>query len=325
MERRKIHIILFVALVIATLYTGLFSLRRGIARIEDKIDYSFKEAINKDYANRLSYLNYYNSDNPNFKVNRYVAAPVVDRKIKNYALRTWKGRTVYSFKDSLDEQMAKPLLAQYILSQLNPIKEDELDEIFQKFLKKHDVAGRTGVFYWKGDMLRHSRSDSIAPASAYLTPEYILDINGEVRVQAWVDYGFMTVAGHSEVLLWMACLLVFVIMFTCYYRKECRRTDGQSGIENMVIDLEKQELFIDGVQCPIQKLDLALLHLFKEKVGNCVERDEIKQLFWPTDDNANEKIDAHIKAIRKILKEFPAYRLVVVRGKGYYLSANFKC
>ena len=35
--------------------------------------------------------------------------------------------------------------------------------------------------------------------------------------------------------------------------------------------------------------------------------------------NANEKIDAHIKSIRKILKEFQEYKLITVRGKGYYL------
>ncbi|HAY25210.1 MAG TPA: winged helix family transcriptional regulator, partial [Bacteroides sp.] len=40
---------------------------------------------------------------------------------------------------------------------------------------------------------------------------------------------------------------------------------------------------------------------------------------WPTDDNANEKIDAHIKSIRKVLKEFQEYKLITVRGKGYYL------
>ena len=34
---------------------------------------------------------------------------------------------------------------------------------------------------------------------------------------------------------------------------------------------------------------------------------------------ANEKIDAHIKSIRKVLKEFQEYKLITVRGKGYYL------
>ena len=69
----------------------------------------------------------------------------------------------------------------------------------------------------------------------------------------------------------------------------------------------------------IQKLDLTLLNMLYEKAGTCVSREEIKKSLWPTDDNANEKIDAHIKSIRKVLKEFQEYKLITVRGKGYYL------
>ena len=83
--------------------------------------------------------------------------------------------------------------------------------------------------------------------------------------------------------------------------------------------MEKQELYIGNKKCNIQKLDLTLLNMLYEKAGTCVSREEIKKSFWPTDDNANEKIDAHIKSIRKVLKEFQEYKLITVRGKGYYL------
>jgi DNA-binding winged helix-turn-helix (wHTH) protein len=68
------------------------------------------------------------------------------------------------------------------------------------------------------------------------------------------------------------------------------------------------------------KLDLALLEMLYERKGECVTREEIKQQFWPTDANASEKIDTHIKTIRKTLKDFPQYQVVNVRGKGYYLE-----
>ena len=87
----------------------------------------------------------------------------------------------------------------------------------------------------------------------------------------------------------------------------------------MNIDMEKQELYIGNKKQNIQKLDLTLLNMLYEKAGTCVSREEIKKSFWPTDDNANEKIDAHIKSIRKVLKEFQEYKLITVRGKGYYL------
>ena len=47
-----------------------------------------------------------------------------------------------SFKDSLDEQTAKRMLNQYILSQLKPIKPDELNATFRKILSDHDITGK---------------------------------------------------------------------------------------------------------------------------------------------------------------------------------------
>ena len=84
--------------------------------------------------------------------------------------------------------------------------------------------------------------------------------------------------------------------------------------------MEKQEVTINGTSCTITKLDLTLLQMLHEKNGECLTREEIKQSFWPTDDNASEKIDVHISNIRKILKDFPQYQVITVRGKGYFLQ-----
>ena len=75
--------------------------------------------------------------------------------------------------------------------------------------------------------------------------------------------------------------------------------EAEETEKGILIDLEKQTLH--------------------ERKGECVTREEIKQRFWNTDDNASEKIDTHIKTIRKILKDFPGYQVMTVRGKGYYL------
>ena len=90
--------------------------------------------------------------------------------------------------------------------------------------------------------------------------------------------------------------------------------------KSISIDLEKNELVIEGVSCAIPKLDLGILAMLHERKGDCVTREEIKQRFWPNEDNAGEKIDTHIKLIRKILKDYPQYQVVTVRGKGYYLD-----
>ncbi len=244
MKRAKTHIILFMAVTITVLYTVYIAFHNSAERVNTQIDHAFKSAITEDYNERLAYISYYHPEPTNWDIKMYTIAPSLHQKVKSYTIRTRQGKTIYTFKDSLDEQTAKRMLNQYILSQLKPIKPDELNATFRKILSDHGITGRTGTIYYNKSISQHSDQSSAIPRTAYNTPRYIVDITQNIKVQAWVNY------------------------------------------------------------------DLA---------GTCVSREEIKKSFWPTDDNANEKIDAHIKSIRKVLKEFQEYKLITVRGKGYYL------
>lgn len=325
MKKRSAQLILWIVLIVISISTLFVLLRNGAERTRRNIDYAFKEAIRKDYHDRLSYAIYYHSCPMSPEVRMYLAAPPLDKKIKGYTLKTRKGNTIYTFKDSLDEKTVKPWMGQGILSQVRPIKPNELNAIFRDILSKHDITGKTGVVCYLKKVSSYSSADSIVPLSAYCTPRYTLDITGGVKVQAWVDADFITIWKSADTtILWFFVELMIVAGLFILYRKRKKahvRLEESSVFvqEGILIDLDKQELHIDGVSCGIQKLDLTLLHLFWGREGACVDREEIKQVFWPTDDNANEKIDAHIKMIRKILRDFPQYQLVTVRGKGYYL------
>lgn len=319
MKRKKIHLIIFTAVIAAVLFTLAIAFRNGTKRIESETAYAFREAVSKDYHNRLTYARYFHPASPNWDLRKYVLSPTLDRKIKDYTVRTKAGKTIYTFKDSLDEETAKTLLNQYILSQLKPLKADELNAAFQSALADRDITGKSGVVCYDRQTPQYSGNDSLIPPSACHTPRYTLDIAQNLRVQGWADYDAKTLLRYTDnTLCWVAVQFVLLTALLLYRKK--KRSGGESLPHEMRIDLEKQELFIDGTLCSIRKLDLQLLHILFEKAGTCVDREEIKQTFWPTDENANEKIDAHIKAIRRVLKDFPAYRLVTVRGKGYYLS-----
>ena len=272
MKRAKTHIILFMAVTITVLYTVYIAFHNSAERVNTQIDHAFKSAITEDYNERLAYISYYHPEPTNWDIKMYTIAPSLHQKVKSYTIRTRQGKTIYTFKDSLDEQTAKRMLNQYILSQLKPIKPDELNATFRKILSDHGITGRTGTIYYNKSISQHSDQSSAIPRTAYNTPRYIVDITQNIKVQAWVNYDFKTILRH-----------------------------------------------IDNTKCNIQKLDLTLLNMLYERAGTCVSREEIKKSFWPTDDNANEKIDAHIKSIRKVLKEFQEYKLITVRGKGYYL------
>ena len=294
-------------------------------RVEANIDYAFKEAIEKDYQFRKSY-----HQSRSTAVQNFLQAPEYERKIKSYTVRTRTGITTYQFKDSIPEETAKRLMNQYILKDRKPIYPHMLKKYFQDILSKKGIEAEVGVLLIR-DSLRHwSAADSIVPKGAYSTPRQVLDITGSQKAQAWADYSTKTLIRHLDPVVYVFLLLLIgVLMYIRPSRERQEETEdtapdaptpeAEETEKGILIDLEKQTLHIDGTKCSIPKLDLVLLAMLHERKGECVTREEIKQRFWNTDDNASEKIDTHIKTIRKILKDFPGYQVMTVRGKGYYL------
>ena len=148
MKRAKTHIILFMAVTITVLYTVYIAFHNSAERVNTQIDHAFKSAITEDYNERLAYISYYHPEPTNWDIKMYTIAPSLHQKVKSYTIRTRQGKTIYTFKDSLDEQTAKRMLNQYILSQLKPIKPDELNATFRKILSDHGITGRTGTIYY---------------------------------------------------------------------------------------------------------------------------------------------------------------------------------
>lgn len=327
MNRKKLPIIIVASCILLILCILFVFWQNGSRQVKHQVNTAFKEAIDKNYQNRLLYMSYARPERLRYDLMRYIVTPPEKGKVKNYVFRGEKGNTILTLKDSVDSETGKRLVNEYLFSEIYPIKVDELDALFRDALAKYNITGRSGVVYFLDSKPCYSHNDSIVPATAYCTSRYTLDIMEKVKVQAWVDYSFGTVISHVDNALWWFIGLFILIpaALLYFYRKKANAlkteylSPSPKGIE---IDLEKQELCINGTICNIQKLDLTLLDILYRKADECITREDIKQTFWPTDDNANEKIDAHIKAIRKILKEFPEYELVTVRGKGYYLTKS---
>lgn len=217
MKRAKTHIILFMAVTTTVLYTVYIAFHNSTERVNTQIDHAFKSAITEDYNERLSYISYYHPEPTNWDIKMYTIAPSLHQKVKSYTIRTRQGKTIYTFKDSLDEQTAKRMLNQYILSQLKPIKPDELNATFRKILSDHDITGRTGTIYYNKSISQHSDQSSAIPRTAYNTPRYIVDITQNIKVQAWVNYDFKTILRHIDnTLFWLIgqlMILIFILIF----------------------------------------------------------------------------------------------------------------
>ena len=289
-------------------------------RIESTIDDAFKYAVDKDFQNRRLYL--IRNQAIRYGVRDYALSPSIDQKIKSYSLRTQKGIHTYQFKDSIQEETAKRFLTQHLLEKVHRLNPNQVKKIFQDRLKEKDIEAKVGVLCLRDTVRYWSEADSMVPKDAYSTPRQVLDITGKMKVQAWADYSVGTIFAHLDPVMYVFLLLLIgVLMWIWPTRTKTSEQIEEGDVEGgLLIDLEKKELIIDGVSCFMPKLDLALLEMLYDRKGECVTREEIKQQFWPTDANASEKIDTHIKTIRKTLKDFPQYQVVNVRGKGYYLE-----
>ena len=289
-------------------------------RIESTIDDAFKYAVDKDFQNRQLYL--IRNQAIRYGVRDYALSPSLDQKIKSYSLRTQKGVYTYQFSDSIPEETAKRFLTQHLLEKVHRLNPNQVKKLFQERLKEKDIEAKVGVLCLRDTVRYWSEADSIVPQEAYSTPRQVLDITGKLKVQAWADYSVGTVFAHLDPVIYVFLLLLIGVLMWIWPTKSKKSEQIVEGdVEGgLLIDLEKKELTIDGVSCFMPKLDLALLGMLYERKGECVTREEIKQQFWPTDANASEKIDTHIKTIRKTLKDFPQYQVVNVRGKGYYLE-----
>jgi len=310
-------------LLLATVVVTAFHSSRK--RIEATVDDAFKQAIEQDYQNRKSYLT------RNTWTNRlsdhakdYALSVSSNRKIGGYSLRTRSGIMTYQFKDSVNEEVAKRMLNQHLMDGICRLNPSQLKTYFLQHLKVKEMDMPVGVLCLRETERYWSDGDSIVPKGAYSTSRQVLDIAGKLKVQAWADYDTALLFRHLDPVVYVLfILLTGVLMWIWPSRKKLAEEKAemvdeiQQGIQ---MNLEKQELVIDGISCSMANLDLQLFFMLYERQGECLTREEIKQKFWPTDDNAGEKIDTHIKTIRKMLKDFPRYQVVTVRGKGYYLQ-----
>ena len=215
-------------------------------RIEATIDDAFKYAVEKDFQNRKLYLTRNNAIR--YGVRDYALSPSIDRKITSYTLKTRTGNITYQFRDSISEETAKKLLTQHFLEKIHRLNPDHLKKLFQERLLEKDIEAKVGVLCLRDTVGYWSEADSIVPQKAYSTPRQVLDITGKMKVQAWADYSVGTVWSHLDPVMYVFLLLLIGVLMWIWpsKAKKSASTEEDSPAEGILIDLEKQELSING-------------------------------------------------------------------------------
>lgn len=89
---------------------------------------------------------------------------------------------------------------------------------------------------------------------------------------------------------------------------------------NLVIDVDRHEVLVDGTPARVQPREYDLLVYLVRNRGLALSREQILAHVWGWEyDGASRTVDVHIRGLRKRLEEDPANprRIVTVRGSGY--------
>jgi two-component system response regulator VanR len=105
------------------------------------------------------------------------------------------------------------------------------------------------------------------------------------------------------------------------YEGHYKENKSQLGIKNLIYDLDRHRVEIEGKPVELSKKEFDLLGFLLEQKGYTLSRDQILEHVWDYDSFAGERIvDAFIKSLRKKLGTPYSTMIKTVRGVGYRLD-----
>lgn len=273
---------------------------------------SLREAINIDYQERL---------------NKILASyRPLGRKVKGVQIEYGDSLEIIYFEDSTHESLATQLANQYVMTRIIPVNPDNFNKIFQEEWEKNGVsAAKTGIIYRYNKKKVFSDNDSISFQKALVTPVQAIDAKRTAGVQAWAMIHWTEIVKHTtpKVLWSIIAYFIVLIWVSLSFLKKPQEKETPANpdciqLGKMTLKLESKKLYIGDRLCHIAPADFNLLELFIKTPKHLLTKEDIKNAFWPKDNNPENKIYSHISTLKSSLKDFPEYQIVTEKG-GYRL------
>ena len=273
---------------------------------------SLREAINIDYQERLNKI--------------LIHYRPLGRKVKGVQIEYGDSLEIIYFEDSTHESLATQLANQYVMTRIIPVNPDNFNKIFQEEWEKNGVsAAKTGIIYRYNKKKVFSDNDSISFQKALVTPVQAIDAKRTAGVQAWAMIHWTEIVKHTTPkVLWsiIAYFIVLIWVSLSFLKKpqgeEIPDNPDYIQLGKMTLKLESKKLYIGDRLCHIAPADFNLLELFIKTPKHLLTKEDIKNAFWPKDNNPENKIYSHISTLKSSLKDFPEYQIVTEKG-GYRL------
>ena len=273
---------------------------------------SLREAINIDYQERLNKI--------------LVSYRPLGRKVKGVQIEYGDSLEIIYFEDSTHESLATQLANQYVMTRIIPVNPDNFNKIFQEEWEKNGVsAAKTGIIYRYNKKKVFSDNDSISFQKALVTPVQAIDAKRTAGVQAWAMIHWTEIVKHTtpKVLWSIIAYFIVLIWVSLSFLKKPQEKETPANPDyiqfgKMTLKLESKKLYIGDRLCHIAPADFNLLELFIKTPKHLLTKEDIKNAFWPKDNNPENKIYSHISTLKSSLKDFPEYQIVTEKG-GYRL------
>ena len=282
------------------------------------------EAVNVDYQERFNKI--------------LVHYRPLGRKLKGVQIEYGDSIEIIYFEDSTHESPATQLANQYVMTRIIPVNPDNFNKIFQEEWEKNGVsAAKTGIIYRHNKKKVFSDNDSISFQKALVTPVQAIDAKRTAAVQAWAMIHWTEIVKHTtpKVLWSIIAYFIVLIWVSLSFLKKPQEKETPANTDyipceeipanpdyiqlgKMTLKLESKKLYIGDRLCHIAPADFNLLKLFIKAPKHLLTKEDIKNAFWPTDSNPENKIYNHISTLKSSLKDFPKYQIVTEKG-GYQL------
>lgn len=285
---------------------------------------SLREAINIDYQERLNKI--------------LIHYRPLGRKVKGVQIEYGDSLEIIYFEDSTHESLATQLANLYVMTRIIPVNPDNFNKIFQEEWEKNGVsAAKTGIIYRYNKKKVFSDNDSISFQKALVTPVQAIDAKRTAGVQAWAMIHWTEIVKHTTPKVLWSIIAYFIVLIwvslsflkkpqeketpanpDCIPCEEIPDNPDYIQLGKMTLKLESKKLYIGDRLCHIAPADFNLLELFIKTPKHLLTKEDIKNAFWPKDNNPENKIYSHISTLKSSLKDFPEYQIVTEKG-GYRL------
>jgi hypothetical protein len=293
-----------------------FTYKEGKNNLTDKIIDCVQDAINTDYQERLNKI--------------LVLYRPTGRKIKGFQIESEDGIETISFNEGTNQSAVERLCNQYVLSKILPPSPDEINDLLKNKLKRNGVENvRTGIIYSNNGKSFFSNSDSTYSKSSIILPTKYIDIKKAQSIQAWATVPYTEIIKIISPKSFWSVVTYFIVLFIVSISsikgtKHGKQINRSECIEmgNMILNLESQNLYINGNLCQLTPIDFRLLLLFINSPNKFVTKENIKNKFWPTEENSDSKIHTHISTLKSSLKDYPEYTIITEINKGYRFNVK---